>query len=259
MACVCFGAIFTASIVFNVLYSNDFVGNIERDNVGVAALAPPKDDPVFALLTTISNGDDFSAPLADLASNEKVPAPIKKYFKALEHFTVSGGEPHTINFVRSAVLCEYYKKLPRDTMLSLAAITPYYLIKTYDYFDVRQETRAPIYSDYIRYFVNGRPSLDIHGCNVFCLYVYATYCNRAGVPVETYKNLLAQIEAFIFDHKERLGDGGDMAIQRTYLLQASAAIKSFIHDKTAPLGSVRVWWHSVTFKDVLPPFPYNAL
>ena len=130
---------------------------------------------------------------------------------------VGGGATLTTEtFIKNAVTIEeYFRKESKGDQLSKAAIVPYFFIKEYNAYHPNQEEQRAIYKAYIDKFIAGRPSLDIRAANVICLYVYA--CYAAASKPQDFTQLRTEIDRFIKDYPQNLGENGDMSIQSGYL------------------------------------------
>ena len=231
VTCLLFAGIFTYLLSYSIKNDRAFRG--AKEDGGAVTL--DRTDYVKKALHDIHISDIntvINEDIRDIMNDTSLPEGIKNYFKTFEEFykfAIVKEKNYktgltTDSFIKnSEVIKAYFAKDSKEDRLSQAAIVPYYFITNYNIYNKKQKKEKMLYKDYIDAFVSGRASLDTQGANVLCLYVYACY-EAASKPADL-ASLKAEVESFLEEYKEFLGENGDMKIQRNYLTDAKEVLR----------------------------------
>lgn len=241
----------------------------------------------FLVNITSSKTNEAIADIQKIKNNENIPEEIKDYFnsfkdyynfiqeekriaemnliernidkfkKELDSITnndegktyqTDNKNPTSLNtdtFIKNSEYIRQYYGGNNEDAITKSSYVPYCFIKIYNAVLGTQKEQRGIYKSYIDFFVTGRTLFDKQAANVLCLYVYASY--DAAKTTTDFSNLKSEIEKFLNEHKNELGENGDMSIQRGYLTNANEILR-LKPDSKAWFG-----------KDRLKPYPASNL
>lgn len=239
-----FAGFWIKQLIYTNINDRAYTGNT-KDDGGTISLErsiyvnKALEDILLSRISTVFNED-----IRDILNDTSIPEGIKKYFSDFEEFykyAIAKEKNYsttltTETFIKnSAVLGMYFDNDSKEDKLKKASIIPYYFIKNYNSQNKKQKNEKALYKAYIDTFVTGRPSLDISGANVLCLYIYS--CYDSAKKETDFVNLKEEIEIFLKDYNTELGENGDLRIQRNYITGAQEILRK------KPSGKAFFWFN----------------
>lgn len=215
---------------------------------------------------------NLSSDISKILSNNNRDSETKEYFtqlkrdiKKLFNYT-DGAKIENINtnyYIRKSYLIErLFDTRPKEFRSLYSCIIPYYFIKHYNYANISknfQREQLSTYSAFLHTFVDGKTSLNNRCANVFCLYVYAYYCQDTSMRPDAYLRLKSQIDRFINNFKNQLSVGGNMDLYKDYLNRANKVLNQYIKDRGQIFGSLKTALKNAFNIDTLEPFSKSNL